>query len=108
MNTEEFVLILRQMYAKEQPQIFQLLSNEDDVEKAKQISLSQSISFPLPPFVAQQDLVMWNNKTDMEVNEKKTSEEKTDAIEKIKVSERILGESKYLKGSKGFKRLSTY
>ena len=35
MHTEEFVLIPRQMYANEQPQIAQLLNNKNVREKAK-------------------------------------------------------------------------
>ena len=45
MHTEEFVLIPRQMFANEQPQIAQVLHNKNVREKTKQISLLQSFSF---------------------------------------------------------------
>ena len=54
MHTEEFVLILRQMYANEQPQIAQLLNNKNVREKAKQISLLQRSKYPPAP-TTQQD-----------------------------------------------------
>ena len=55
MNTEEFVLIPRQMYANEQPQIAQLLINKIVRERAKQISLLQRSKSPTAPSTTQQD-----------------------------------------------------
>ena len=55
MHTEEFVLIPRQMYANEQPQIAQLLNNKNIQEKAKQISLLQRSKSPPAPSTTQQD-----------------------------------------------------
>ena len=55
MHTEEFVLIPRQMYANEQPQIAQLLNNKNFREKAKQISLLQRSKSPPAPSTTQQD-----------------------------------------------------
>ena len=55
MHTEEFVLIPRQMYANEQPQIVQLLNNKNVREKAKQISLLQRSKSPPAPSTTQQD-----------------------------------------------------
>ena len=55
MHTEEFVLIPRQMYANEQPQIAQLLNNKNVQEKAKQISLLQRSKSPPAPSTTQQD-----------------------------------------------------
>ena len=55
MHTEEFVLIPRQMYANEQPQIAQLLNNKNFREKAKQISLLQRSKSPTAPSTTQQD-----------------------------------------------------
>ena len=49
MHTEEFVLIPRQIYANEQPQIAQLLNNKTVREKAKQISLLQRSKSPPAP-----------------------------------------------------------
>ena len=54
MHTEEFGLILRQMYANEQPQIAQLLNNKNVREKAKQIPLLQRSKYPPAP-TTQQD-----------------------------------------------------
>ena len=55
MHTEEIVLILRQMYANEQPQITQLLNNKSVREKAKELSLSQRHKSPPAPSTLQQD-----------------------------------------------------
>ena len=44
MHTEEFVLIPKQMYTREQPYISQLLSNKDVHNPAKQLSLLQKTS----------------------------------------------------------------
>ena len=41
MHTEEFVLIPRQMYSNEQPQITQILNNKNVRDKAKHLSLLQ-------------------------------------------------------------------
>ena len=55
MHTEEFVLIPRQMYANEQPQITQLFNNKNVRDKARQISLFQRSKFPPAPSTPQQD-----------------------------------------------------
>ena len=55
MHTEEFVLIPRQMYANEQPQIAQPLNNKNVREKAEQISLLQRSKSPPAPSTTQQD-----------------------------------------------------
>ena len=55
MHTEEFVLILKQMYTREQPQISQLLSNKNIDNPAKQISLLQRNKSPSAPSASQQD-----------------------------------------------------
>ena len=41
MHTEEFVLIPKQMYTREQPHVSQLLSNKDINNPAQQILLLQ-------------------------------------------------------------------
>ena len=55
MHTEEFVLIPRQMYANEEPQIAQLPNNKNVREKAKQISLLQRGKSLPAPSTTQQD-----------------------------------------------------
>ena len=95
MHTEEFVLIPRQMYANEQPQIAQLLNNKNVREKAKQISLLQRSKSPPAPSTTQQDTqqqtdnILENVKD--ELNE--TRDDKTDT----KFSrERVLRDIKHL------------
>ena len=56
IHTEEFVLIPRQMYANEQPQIYQLLNNKKVREKTKQLLLLQRSKSPPAPSTTQQDL----------------------------------------------------
>ena len=46
MHTKEFVLIPKQMYAREQPHVSQLLSNNSINNPAKQISLQQRNNSP--------------------------------------------------------------
>ena len=55
MHTEEFVLIPKQMYTRQQPHVSQLLSNKDINNPAKQISLLQRNNLPTAPSVSQQD-----------------------------------------------------
>ena len=55
MHTEEFVLIPKQMYTREQPHISQLLSNKNIHNPAKQISLLQRSNSPSASFASQQD-----------------------------------------------------
>ena len=55
MHTEEFVLIPKQMYTREQPHVSQLLSNKHINNPAKQISLLQRNKLPTAPPVPQQD-----------------------------------------------------
>ena len=63
MHTEEFVLIPRQMYPNEQPEIAQLLNNKNVREKAKQISLLQRSKSPPAPSTMQQttsrQIIFW-------------------------------------------------
>ena len=67
MHTEEFVLIPRQMYAIEQPQIAQLLNKKNVQEKAKQISLLQRSKSPPAPSTTQQqtDKILENVKEEL-------------------------------------------
>ena len=55
MHTEEFVLIHKQMYTREQPHVSQLLSNKNIHNPAKQISLLQRDKSPSAPSASQQD-----------------------------------------------------
>ena len=55
INTEEFVLIAKQMHTREQPHVSQLLSNKDINNPANQISLLQKNKIPTAPHVSQQD-----------------------------------------------------
>ena len=97
MHTEEFVLIPRQMYANEQPQITQLLNNKNVREKAKQISLLQRSKSPPAPSTPQQDT---QQQTDIiletvkdELNE--TRDEKIDKVS-TEIRERVLSDIKHL------------
>ena len=92
MQTEEFVLTSRQMYANEQPQITQLLNSKNVQEKAKQISLLQRSKYPSAPSTTQQDRqqqtfnILENVKN--ELNE--TRDEKIDTKVSTKIRERGL------------------
>ena len=55
MHIEEFVLMTKQMYTRDQPQNSQLLSNKDIHISAKQISLFQRNKSPSAPSASQQD-----------------------------------------------------
>ena len=98
MHTEEFVLIPRQMYANEQPQIAQLLNNKNVREKAKQISVLQRSKSPPAPSTTQQDT---QQQTDNileivkdELNE--TIDDKIDTKVSTEIRERVLRGNKHL------------
>ena len=98
MHTEEFVLIPRQMYANEQPQVAQLLNNKNVREKAKQISLLQRSKSPPAPSTTQQDTqqqtdnILENIKD--ELNE--TRDDKIDPKISTEIRERVLRDIKHL------------
>ena len=98
MHTEEFMLIPRQMYANEQPQIVQLLNNKNIREKAKQISLLQRSKSPPAPSTTQQDTqqqtdnILENIKD--ELNE--TRDDKIDTKISTEIRERVLRDIKHL------------
>ena len=98
MHTEEFVLIPRQMYANEQPQIAQLLNNKNVRDKAKQISLLQRSKSPPAPSTTQQDTqqqtdnILENVKD--ELNE--TRDDKIDTKISTEIRERVLRDIKHL------------
>ena len=72
MHTEEFVLIPKQMYTRQQPQISQLLSNKDVHNPAKQLSLLQRNKSPSAPPVSQQGT---EQQTDASVDDRSTINE---------------------------------
>ena len=88
MHTEEFVLIPRQMYANEQPQIAQLLNNRNVREKAKQISLLQRSKSPPAPSTTQQqtDNILENIKDELNENR----DDKIDTEISTEIRERVL------------------
>ena len=97
MHTEEFVLIPRQMYANEQPQIAQLLNKKNVREKAKQISLLQRSKSPPAPTTQQDtqqqtDNILENVKD--ELNE--TRDDKIDIKVSTEIRERVLRDIKHL------------
>ena len=97
MHNEEFVLIPRQMYANEQPQITQLLNDKNVREKAKQISLLQRNKSPPAPSTTQQDTqqqtdIFLENVKD-ELNE--TRDEKIDTKDSTEIRERVLRDIKH-------------
>ena len=98
MHTEEFVLIPRQMYANEQPQIAQLLNNKNVREKAKQISLLQRSKSPPAPSTTQQDTQQQTDnileKIKDELNE--TRDDKIDTKISTEIKERVLRDIKHL------------
>ena len=55
MHTEEFVLIPKQIYTREQPHVSQLLSNKSINNPAKHISLLPRNNLPPAPCASQQD-----------------------------------------------------
>ena len=108
MHTGEFVLIPRQMYANEKPQIVQLLNNKNVREKAKQISLLQRSKSPPAPSTTQQDTqqqtdnILENAKD--ELNE--TRDDKIDTKVLTEIRERVLRDIKHLDRKK-FEKAST-
>ena len=69
MHTEEFVLIPKQMYTREQPHVSQLLSNKNVHNPAQQISLLQRNRSPSAPSASQQDT---EQQTDASVDDRST------------------------------------
>ena len=72
MHAEEFVLIPKQMYTREQPHISQLLSNKDVHNPAKQISLLQRNKSPSAPPASKQDT---EQQTDASVDDRSAIKE---------------------------------
>ena len=107
MHTEEFVLIPKQMYIREQPHVSQLLSNKNIHNPAKQISLLQRNKSPSAPSASQQDT---EQQTDASVDYRSTISESmaksftTDNTSTIK--KRVLNDIRILKGIK-FERANT-
>ena len=107
MHTEEFVLIPKQMYTREQPHVSQLLSNKDINNPAKQISLLQRNKIPAAPPFLQPDT---EKQTDTSVDDRSTINESmeksstTDNTSTIKKG--VLNEIRILKGIK-FERANT-
>ena len=101
MHTEEFVLIPKQMYTREQPYISQLLSNKDVHNPAKQLSLLQKNKSPSAPSVSQQDT---EQQTDASVDDRSAINE---SMEKsfmtdntLAIRQGVLNDIKILKGIK--------
>ena len=107
MHTEEFVLIPRQIYANEQPQIAQLLNNKNVREKAKQISLLQRSGSPPAPSTTQQDTQQQtdNNLENVKDGLNETRDDKIDAKILNEIRERVLRDIKHLDRKK-FKKSS--
>ena len=72
MHTEESVLIPKQMYTREQPHVSQLLSNKNNHNPYKQISLLQRNKSPSAPSASQQDT---EQQTDASVDNRSTINE---------------------------------
>ena len=72
MHIEEFVLISKQMYTREQTHVSQLLSNKDNNNPAKQISLLQRNRSPSASSASQQDT---EQQTDASVDDRSTINE---------------------------------
>ena len=96
MHTEEFVLIPRQMYANEQPQIAQLLNNKNVREKAKQISLLQRSKSPPAPYTTQQDTQQQTDNILENVKDELTRDDKIDTKVSAETRERVLRDIKHL------------
>ena len=96
MHTEEFVLIPRQMYANEQPQIAQLLNNKNVREKAKQISLLQRSKSPPAPYTTQQDTQQQTDNILENVKDELTRDDKIDTTISTEIRERVLRDIKHL------------
>ena len=107
MHTEEFVLIPKQMYTREQPHVSQLLSNKNIQNPAKQISLLQRNKSPSALSASQQDT---EQQTDASVDDRSTKNESmaksftTDNTSTIKKG--VLNDIRILKGIK-FERANT-
>ena len=107
MHTEEFVLIPKQMYTREQPHVSQLLSNKNIHNPAKQISLLQKNKSPSAPSASQQNT---EQQTDASVDDRSTINKSmaksftTDNTSTIKKG--VLNDIKILKGIK-FERANT-
>ena len=107
MHTEEFVLIPKQMYTREQPHVSQLLSNKNIHNPAKQISLLHRNKSPSAPSASQQDT---EQQSDASVNDRSTINESmaksftTDNTSTIKKG--VLNDIRILKGIK-FERANT-
>ena len=107
MHAEEFVLIPKQMYTREQPHVSQLLSNKNVHNPAKQISLLQRNKSPSAPSASQQDT---EQQTDASVDYRSTINESmvksftTDNTSTIKKG--VLNDIRILKGIK-FERANT-
>ena len=103
MHTEEFVLIPRQMYANEQPQITQLLNNKNVRDKAKQISLLQRSKVPPAPSTPQQDTQQQTDNA-LETVKDELNETTDEKIPRLKsspevspeIKERVLRDIKHL------------
>ena len=99
MHAEEFVLIPKQMYTREQPHISQLLSNGDIHNPAKQISLLERNKSPSASPVSQQDT---EQQTDASVDDRSAINESmeksfmTDNTSAIRQG--VLNDIKILKG----------
>ena len=99
MHTEEFVLIPKQMYTREQPDVSQLLSNKNVHNPAKQISLLQRNKSPSAPSASQQDT---EQQTDASVDDRSIINESmaksftTDNTSTIKKG--VLNDIRILKG----------
>ena len=99
MHTEEFVLIPRQMYANEQPQIAQLLNNKNVREKAKQISLLQRSKSPPAPATTQQETQQQTYNI-LEIVKDELNESRDDKIDtkfSTEIRERVLRDIKHIK-----------
>ena len=101
MHTEEFVLIPKQIYTREQPHVSQLLSNKDTNNPVTQISLLQRNKLPTAPPVPHQDT---EQQTDSSVNDRSRTNESmeksftTDNTSTIKKG--VLNDIRILKGMK--------
>ena len=101
MHTEEFVLIPKQMYTREQPHISQLLSNKNIHNPAKQISLLQRNKSSSAPPASQQDT---EQQTDASMDDRSTineSIEKSFTTDNISTTRQgVLNDIRILKGIK--------
>ena len=100
MHTEEFVLIPKQMYTREQPHISQLFSNKDVHNPAKQISLLQRNKSPSAPPASQQDK---EQQTDASIDDTSTineSMEKLFTTDNTAIKQGVLNDIRILKGVK--------